>query len=183
MDAGRIREPVDAAELIAVGEVLRAHGRRGEVQVRPLTDRPRERFSRLEECVVSGPGTSPGGCRRVVGCRLDGDKILVRLEGVETPEAAAGFAGALLSVARSAVLPPPPGHFYPWQLEGAAVVTPEGRDLGVFAGIEPGVGQELWVIRRDGRETLVPAVPAIVRDVNVAERRVVIDPPEGLFEP
>ena len=54
--------------------------------------------------------------------------------------------------------------------------------VGQFAGIESGAAQDLWVIRDGDREWLIPAVPEIVVDVSVAERRIVIDPPEGLLE-
>ena len=77
-------------------------------------------------------------------------------------------------------LPPRPGEFYPWQLEGAAVETPDGRALGRFVRVEDSPAQPLWVIERDGREWLLPAVPEFVLDVSVAERRIVANPPEGL---
>ena len=44
------------------------------------------------------------------------------------------------------------------------------------------LGKPLWVVAEGDREHLVPAVPEIVVEVNVAERRIVIDPPEGLLE-
>ena len=39
-----------------------------------------------------------------------------------------------------------------------------------------------WVVRSEGREHLIPAVPEIVREVDLGARRVVIRPPEGLLE-
>jgi 16S rRNA processing protein RimM len=83
-------------------------------------------------------------------------------------------------LARAEALPPRPGEFDPWQLEGAAVETPDGRALGRFVRVEDSPAQPLWVIERDGREWLLPAVPEFVLDVSVAERRIVANPPEGL---
>ncbi|HET9855689.1 MAG TPA: ribosome maturation factor RimM, partial [Methylomirabilota bacterium] len=40
---------------MAIGEVLRPYGLRGEVKVRPLTDRPRERFQKLDACIRWDP--------------------------------------------------------------------------------------------------------------------------------
>jgi 16S rRNA processing protein RimM len=48
--------------------------------------------------------------------------------------------------------------------------------------IERGQYQDLWVVSAGGREHLVPAVPEIVLDVDLAARRVVIRPPDGLLE-
>jgi 16S rRNA processing protein RimM len=104
------------------------------------------------------------------------------MEGVTSPEDARRFTGRLLAVAQEDVLPAPEGHFYPWEMAGAVVETRDGRRVGEFVRVEGSEGQPLWVVTEGGREHLVPAVPEIVVDVNVAERRIVIDPPEGLLE-
>jgi 16S rRNA processing protein RimM len=173
---------VGATPLVAVGEVLRPYGLSGEVRVRSLTDRTEERFRNLSECILWDPDLDRREVCRVASCRVEGDTVLVRLQGIESPESARRLSGRLLAVDRAQALPPPEGSFYPWQLEGARVETRDGRAVGAFARVEPGGAQDLWVIVNDGRELLVPAVPEIVVDVNVAERRIVIDPPEGLLE-
>jgi len=172
--------PMDG--LVAVGELLRPHGIRGELKVRALTDRPEVRFAALSECFVVDPVTSRRERRRIASLRFERDDLLVRLEGVESPEEARRIQGYFLSVATDEVLPPPEGHFYPWQLEGARVETTDGRLVGRFARVEGSPGQAIWVVIDGEREHLIPAVPEIVIDVSVADRRVVIDPPDGLLE-
>ena len=167
---------------MAVGELLRPHGLRGELKVRALTDRPEARFAALSECFVVDPVTSRRERRRITSHRFDRDDLLVRIEGIESPEEARRIQGHFLSVAADEVLPPPEGHFYPWQLEGARVETTDGRLVGRFARVEGSPGQSIWVVIDGEREHLIPAVPEIVIDVSVADRRVVIDPPDGLLE-
>lgn len=171
---------VPGAPLIAVGEVLGPHGLRGDVRVRPLTDRPRERFRDLETCFLCDPALDHQEACRIVSSRFEASSVLVRLDGVDSPEAARALSGRLLAVERERALPPRPGEFYPWQLEGAVVETPDGRALGRFLRVMESPAQPLWVIERDGREWLLPAVPEFVVEVSVAERRIVASPPEGL---
>ena len=170
------------SSLVAVGEVLRPYGLRGEVRVRVLTDRPKERFSRLRECVLWEPEIDRREPCRITACRLEDETALVKMDGIDSPERARQLSGRLLAIDRTMALPPPEGHFYPWQMEGARVVTRDGRLAGSFVGIEGGGGQDLWVIADGERERLIPAVAEIVVEVNVAERRIVIDPPEGLLD-
>ena len=170
------------SSLVAVGEVLRPYGLRGEVRVRVLTDRPKERFSRLRECVLWEPEIDRREPCRITACRLEDETALVKMDGIDSPERARQLSGRLLAIDRTMALPPPEGHFYPWQMEGARVETLDGRLAGSFVGIEGGGGQDLWVIADGERERLIPAVAEIVVEVNVAERRIVIDPPEGLLE-
>ena len=167
--------------LVVIGEIVRAHGLHGEMRVEPLTDDP-ARFARVTECVLWDAARDQREPRRITRARATGDSVLVTLAGCETAEAAQALAGRLIAIPEREVLPPPAGTFYPWQLEGAAVVTEDGREVGRMTGIEHGAAQDLWVVRDGAREHLIPAVAEIVVDVDVAARRVVIRPPDGLLE-
>jgi 16S rRNA processing protein RimM len=167
--------------LVAIGEIGRPHGVRGEVRVTPLTDRP-ERFETLRECVLwDEPRNRREPCR-IRATRIHAGTLLVAVAGYDSPEAAAALTGQLLAIPEADALPPPAGHFYPWQLVGCRVVTEDGREVGQVLRIEPSPAQDLWVVGEGIREHLVPAVADIVREVDLAGRRVVIRPPDGLLE-
>jgi 16S rRNA processing protein RimM len=154
---------------------------RGEVRVTPLTDDP-GRFAELTECVLWDAARDERETRRIAAARRQGAVVVLRLEGCETVDDAAALGGRFVALPREAAAPPPPGRFYPWQLAGCAVTTEDGVTIGRVARIEQGPAHDLWVVEADGREHLVPAVPEIVLDVDLAARRVVIRPPEGLLD-
>jgi 16S rRNA processing protein RimM len=170
-----------SVDLVVIGEIVRPHGLRGELKVMVRSDRP-ERFDGLAECVLWEPSRDKRETRRIAHTRGHGGSVLVSLEGVETVEAAKHLVGLLVAVPVSEALPLPPGQFYPWQLEGARVTTEDGRDIGRVARIEASPGQDLWIVRDGEREYLIPAVPEIVLEVDLAAGRVVIRPPEGLLD-
>jgi 16S rRNA processing protein RimM len=172
---------VAADRLVAIGEIGRPHGLRGEVRVVPLTDRP-ERFETLRECVLWDEARDRRQPCRIRSARVQGDALLVAVAGYDSPEAVGALTGWLLAVPESEVLPAPEGHFYPWQLVGCRVLTEDGRDVGSVLRIEGSAAQDLWVVGDAQREHLVPAVAEIVREVDLGGRRVVIRPPEGLLE-
>ena len=61
--------------------------------------------------------------------------------------------------------------------------TPTGEDLGEVVRIEHAPANDLLVLRRpDGGSALVPFVKAFVPEVDVARGRVVLTPPDGLFD-
>ncbi len=167
--------------LVVIGEIVRPHGLRGEVRVAPLTDDP-ERFRRLTTCVVWDTARDEQETRRVLGVRRQGPALILALDRSDSVDAARALAGRLIALPASEALPPAPGRFYPWQLEGCQVTTEEGRAVGRVAGVERGPAHDLWVVRDGEQEHLIPAVPEIVLDVDLAGRRVVIRPPEGLLE-
>lgn len=170
-----------AGRLVAIGEIGRPHGVRGEVRVTPLTDHP-ERFARLGECLLWDEARDRRLPCRIRTARAQGDALVVALAGYDSPEAVRALTGWLLAVPESEVLPAPEGHFYPWQLVGCRVLTEDGREIGSVLRIEGSGAQDLWVVGAAGREHLVPAVADIVREVDLDGRRIVIRPPEGLLE-
>jgi 16S rRNA processing protein RimM len=167
--------------LVVIGEIVRPHGLRGELRVTPRTDDV-DRFARVRDCVLWDATRDERETRRISAARSHGTSVLVTLSGCESPEDARALVGRLLAVPEAEALPLPPGQFYPGQLEGCQVVTEDGRAIGRVAGIEASAAQELWVVRDGAREHLIPAVPDIVLDLDLAARRVVIRPPEGLLE-
>ena len=147
----------------------------------PLTDDP-ARFHRLAECVLWDASRNERETRRIATARRHGEAVVLRLHGCDNADDAAALAGRFIALPREDALPPPEGRFYPWQLEGCRVVTEDGRDVGRVTAIERAPAQDLWVVADGDVERLIPAVPDIVIEVDLAGRRVVIRPPEGLLE-
>jgi 16S rRNA processing protein RimM len=77
-----------------------------------------------------------------------------------------------------------PDEFHDHQLEGLLAELADGTVVGTVTAVLHGAGGELLVLEApDGGELLVPFVAAIVPTVDLAGGRVVLDPPEGLFDP
>ena len=167
--------------LLIVGQIARPHGVRGEVVVEVRTDEPQERYavgSVLQtDPTVAGPLT-------VVESRPHQGRFLVTFDGIADRDAADGLRGVLLCV-DSADVPPSddPDEFSDHELVGLRARTPAGEDLGEVVRIEHAPANDLLVLRRpDGGSALVPFVKAFVPEVDVAGGRVVLTPPDGLFD-
>jgi 16S rRNA processing protein RimM len=172
--------PGDAgADLIAVGRIVRPQGRRGEVRLEALTDEP-ERLRDLTECYLVPPRS--GERRAVEAVWFQGAAPIVKLGGSEGIGDAQALVGRLVAIPRAAVRPLPPDRFYAFDLVGCRVETPAGSPLGVLEEVWAGAGHDFWVVRADGRERLIPAVSAIVTEVDLGGRRVIVSPPDGLLE-
>lgn len=169
---------------LVVGRIVKPHGVRGELVVEVRTDSPQERFG------VGVPlGLRRAGARRSQECTLTevrphSGRLLVRIDGVETREAAEDLRGALLTVRADALEDlADPDEFYDYQLEGLRVVHSAGHDLGVLHEMLHTPGGELLAVHTEtGRELLVPFVSAIVPEVDLDAGTVVVDPPAGLFD-
>ena len=166
---------------LVVGRIGKPHGVRGEVTVDVRTDDPDARFapgsSLRTEPAERGPLTIAGVHPRPGG-------LVLAFDGVESREAAEALRGTVL-VVDSAELPDieDADEWYDHQLVGLAAVDPAGAALGEVADIVHAPASDLLVVRdADGREHLVPFVRELVPAVDVPGGRVVVDPPEGLFD-
>ena len=168
---------------IAIGQIARAHGIRGEVTVAVRTDEPDVRFVPGAALTTEPPERGP---LTVAATRWHSGRLIVSFEGVRDRNAAEDLKGTLL-VLDSAELSAPadPDEFYDHQLIGLAVVTGAGDPVGEVTDVLHH-GQDLLVVRRtpgSATEALVPFVSAIVTEVDVPAGRLVIDPPPGLLDP
>jgi 16S rRNA processing protein RimM len=171
-------------ELRMVGRVVKPHGVHGELMVNPSTDSADLRFAVGSVLFVTSRDGAVLRSLTVTAARPHTGRLLVCFEGVDGRDAAEELRGAPLC-ADPVDLPPieDPDEFYDHQLEGLAVVTVSGAEVGTVREVMHGASGELLVVdREDGGEALVPFVRQIVPEVDVRGGRVVLDPPPGLLE-
>lgn len=161
-----------------VGRIGRPHGLRGEVMVQVRTDSPGQRFT-----VGTQFGVGAGRTLTVDAARPHSGALLVRFAGVADRDAAAQLRGLVLTI-ETTELPvlDDPDEFYDHQLEGLTAVGPDGAALGTVREVVHAPASDLLVLETDHGEALVPFVRAIVSEVDLAGRRVILDPPAGLLD-
>lgn len=104
-------------------------------------------------------------------------RLLLRIDGVDSAETAQAMAGSVLLAPRERI-PLEPGEFFDDDLTGCAVVGTDGRTYGTVDRVEHYPVNDMLIV--GGR--MVPMVSAIVREIDPAARRIVIDPPAGLLD-
>lgn len=179
-----IGEPT--GELLLVGRIVAAQGLRGELRVLPLSDFP-ERFTKAGPRWLQRRNDPPRGVQLEGGRQLPGkDLYVVRLEGIDSRDAAEALVGEELLVQASDRPKLARGEFHLLELVGLEVRLEQGgtvlghvRDL-IHAGndlLEVELSPE-----HGGRRILIPFVKAIVPTVALKDGWIGITPPPGLLE-
>lgn len=171
---------------VVVGRIGKPHGIRGEVTVAVSTDEPERRFAAGSVLRAMTPApASKAETLTVARTRWHQNTLLVAFEEVADRNAAEAARGTILSALLNAdEVPDDPEEFYDHQLVGLAVVDTDGRTLGTLTAVVHGAAQDLLTVRTpDGRDALVPFVQALVPEVDLAARRVVVADRPGLIAP
>ena len=170
-------------KVICVGILTGARGLRGEVRIKSFTDA-------AADIARYGPLTDEGGERtfRLSVSGLVKGHVVARIEGVDDRDAALALKGTRLFVAREALPEPPPDEYYHADLIGLSAVRKDGGGgpgevFGTVSAVHDfGAGCILEIDCGDGETIMVPFTRAAVPQIDLADGRLIIDPPAGIVD-
>jgi 16S rRNA processing protein RimM len=156
----RRRKPLE--KLIEFGRVAGSYGVRGWMRV--AVDDP--------ELLAAQPAWWLDGAeRQVEETKIHSGKLLAKLSGIESPEAARKFKGKAVSIPRPDA---GEGRYYWDDLIGLEVVNAQGQVLGVVKGMFSNGAHDVAELSGD-KPRLLPWVPVVVKKVDLPERRVEVE--------
>jgi 16S rRNA processing protein RimM len=159
------------ASLLQAGEIVSAHGVRGEVKILPWADGP-EFLLPFETLYLQGQP------RRVEFSRVHKSCVLCKLEGVDDAAAATALRGQVVSIDRSG-LALPEGSVFIADLIGLTAVDEAGGEIGTVRQVIPMPAGDVLVIRGE-KEYMVPNVRAFVKEIDLESRRIQVSLIEGM---
>lgn len=184
MTAPQIRARNTVPDLwLAIARILRPRGRRGEVVAEVLTDFP-DRFDTLKRAFLEAPAGPPQPID-IAEVWWHGERLILRFEGTESIDQARQLQGRLLLVPGEERVKLGADQYYVSDLIGCEVLSSERR-IGEVIRVEPTGGADLLCVQpvegaKNSGEILIPFAQEICPEVDVAARRIVIVPPDGLL--
>jgi 16S rRNA processing protein RimM len=165
--------------LLWVGRLVKTQGIKGEVRVSSpggeALARSRGKVVYLED---------PEGNRKaftVAASRPLRESTVLAFQEINSIEQARKLIGCSVYVSEANLGTLPPDEFYWFQIRGLRVETVEGRFLGILEEVFPTGSNDVFVVRKEGKEILLPATDEVVARVNLKERVMVVNPLEGLL--
>jgi 16S rRNA processing protein RimM len=157
-------------EFLTIGQIINTHGVKGELKVHPLTD-DIKRFKKLKTVFIETEE------RNVVWCKLQVDKVILKIEGIESMEDAMKCKTKYLKVKREDAAKLPEGRYFVVDIVGCKVLDENGVDLGsVGEVIFTGSNDVYWV--KGKKDLLVPVLENIVKNIDIEKKEIIISPPE-----
>jgi 16S rRNA processing protein RimM len=167
-------------DLIAIGRIAKPIGTRGEVKILPLTD-DTKRFEDLRSVLV-GSEENASVQVKVVSVRIDAKQAVFCLDGFDSVEKAESLRDQFIFVPKENKVRLHEGSYFIDDVLGCRVITEEQKYVGIVIDLLKFPANDIWVIKSDEKEILIPAVKAMIRQVDVANKRITISDLEGLIE-
>ncbi len=154
-------------ELIELGRIAGSYGVRGWVKAAPQKG--------VAEALVAAKEWWLGEeLHRVDEAKVHSATVVAKLAGIETREQALGLKGRKIEVARAALPDADDGRYYLADLVGLDVVNQRGEKLGVVRQWLTNGPQDVMELAGD-RVRLIPWVPAVVKQVDLAAKRIEVE--------
>ena len=159
-----------------MAQVLAPHGIRGELKCRVVTDFPKQRFRRGNTVLIDGEP------HVIQAARLQGSTVLLKLEDVGDREAAATLRNQDVQIRPEDAVHLPRGQFYWHQVIGLQVEDATSNEiLGKVADIIETGANDVYVVRGEHGEILVPAIKDVVKQIDPAAGKMLIEPLPGML--
>jgi 16S rRNA processing protein RimM len=108
-------------------------------------------------------------------------RCVLKLQGIDSISDAEKYVGADVRIPTNELLPPEEGSFYTFQLKGCRVFS-AGEELGTVVDVLDLGGTTVLQVGQDRNETLIPFASSYLKKIDLNQRRIDVDLPEGLKE-
>lgn len=166
-------------DYIKVGKIITSHGIKGEVKVFPLTDDVK-RFSQLKYAYIG---------EKKIKVQLENAKYYKNLAILKFKEfndinEILTFKDCYLYVDEEGKIKLPKDHYFIYELLECKVYDTKSKLIGEIVDVLQGPSNDVYVVKNveTNKENLIPVVKRFVIDVNISEKRITIDPIEGMIE-
>lgn len=155
-------------QFLEAGEVVTTHGVRGEMKVLPWADGP-EFLCEFNRVRIGGADY------KVENCRIQKTCNLLKVQGVDTMEAAQALHGKIVEIYREDC---PEDMIFVAELIGVRVFS-DGKEIGKIADVLDYPGNKVYVVRGE-HSYMIPAVKAFILSTDMEKEEMHVHLIEGM---
>ncbi|MFA6697622.1 MAG: ribosome maturation factor RimM [Eubacteriales bacterium] len=161
---------------LSIGLVLKPQGLKGELKVKPLTEDPK-RFDRLDYVLIKDESKKDNVYikHKIERSRHSKGFVYLKLEQIDSIEDAEILRNQYLWIPRELAIKLPEDTFFIGDIIGCTVVTIEGKSLGQVSNVIKTGSNDVYEIKSNGGQLLLPAIKKVVKEVDINAARIVVD--------
>lgn len=164
-------------DLLQVGVITTTHGLKGEVKVFPTTDE-KERFKELKQ-VILDTGTGKLDLE-IESVRFFKNLVILKFKGINDINDVEPYRKKSLYVTRENAVQLNENEYFIADLIGLAVVEEDGEELGELCDVLQTGANDVYCVKKDDQEILIPAIRECIRSVDIAAGKMTVHLLPGL---
>lgn len=165
-------------KFLETGKIVGTHGVRGMVRVQPWCD-DAEFLTNFKHIYTDNNGN---GRLEIISAKPHGNVVLMTLKSVNSIEEAEQLRGKIIFIDRDDVQLPEGRYFISDILECTVTDADTGDNLGILSDVTETGANDVWHIKKNGNEYLVPAISEVIVKVEPEKKSIVIRPLKGIFD-
>ena len=119
---------------------------------------------------------------RIISARPHKRSVLLGLEGIESIEKAEAVKGSPVLVRKKSLKKAGDDEFFWFELLGLGVYLDTGEYLGKLSQIIPAKGNDVYVVKGETKEILIPATYEVISKIDLESKKMIISAIEGLLD-
>lgn len=156
-------------EYISIGQIINSHGVKGELKIFPLTD-DLKRFIGLKKVYIDGT------LRNVIWAKPAADRVILKIEGIESLEQALLYKNKYIEVNREDAVKLKEGNYFIADIIGCIVYDTLNNELGKVTEVLQTGSNDVYIVKGGSKDLLVPALKTVVQSIDVLEEKIIIKP-------
>ncbi|WKV09150.1 ribosome maturation factor RimM [Thermoanaerobacterium sp. CMT5567-10] len=164
-------------DYLSVGKITSAYGVNGEVKVFPLTDHL-DRFYDLDYVYIFEE--TGKASLNIESVRFIKNLVIVKFKEINDRNEAEKLRGKLIKITRDNAVKLDDDEYFIKDLLNMKVYTDDQKELGILKDVLKTGANDVYVVKTDDRDILIPAIKGVIKKVDIKERKMTVHLLEGL---
>lgn len=166
-------------DILEIGQIVNTRGLRGEVKVNSFSE-DKQRFEKLSTILVKNKNEYTE--YEIQKVSYSKNQVILKLKGIDHIDYAEKLRNLYIYVKKSDLGELPEGTYYIADLIGLDVYTESGELLGKVDDIlKSEKANDVYVVRSElGILKYLPAIPEVLKDIDIQNGKIIVNLPKGL---
>lgn len=166
-------------DFLRVGVITSTHGIKGEVKVFPTTDDP-TRFEILKSAYIVYKNEKINVSIKSI--KYFKQYVIVKFKEFDDINLVEKYKSCDLIIERKDAVELEENEYFICDLIGLNVITDEGEEFGIITDVLTSSANDIYVVKHNDKEVLLPVIDQCVLDVNLEEKKVLVHIMDGLLD-
>ncbi len=173
-----MNNPVGKDEFIPIGKITSVHGLKGAVKVHFYGDGA-VYFSTGDTIFIRDTSGSEKTFR-IEWASPQNKNLLMRFKGVSDRSTSETLVGSEIIIEKAGLPDLEDGNYYWVDIIGLSVFTSDKSYQGLVDSVIPTGSNDVYVVKDGNKETLIPAIVSVVKEIDLKKKRMIVDLPDEL---